>query len=348
VIAIIAVLIALLLPAVQAAREAARRSQCVNNMKQLGLAIHNYHSTFNVIPADGMFLGPAFGTAQGVGPGWGWNASWLVTLLPQMEQTPMYNAYNFKDGADQPSNNTVGFTLISSLICPSDSQKTRPASPWGPNSYHGNHGGPGQIQNWSGAITQNFTNYPAAWWGAEGNMAFFGFESITDGTSNTALLSEKLMGLTNNPTVFPGDANAKRGFFPATYSTNRNQGSMGGPDAVAALNACKSIPRATGSGGSYLSGAHWSLAYPWHHSNSSYRHHNTPNGYSCYNLSDICCVNPWGGVTDIITATSNHPGGVNVCNCDGSVRFVKDSVAPQIWWGYGTISGGEIISSDAL
>src|SRR3954447_13679519 len=89
VISIIAVLIALLLPAVQAAREAARRSQCVNNLKQLGLAVHNYHSVHNRFPADGVFLGPAYGTAQGVGPGWGWNASWATSLLPQIEQQAM-------------------------------------------------------------------------------------------------------------------------------------------------------------------------------------------------------------------------------------------------------------------
>src|SRR4051794_15585978 len=83
VIAIIAVLIALLLPAVQSAREAARRAQCVNNLKQLGLATHNYHSTYNVIPAVSMFLGPGSNGAD-PGNGWSWNASWIVALLPNM------------------------------------------------------------------------------------------------------------------------------------------------------------------------------------------------------------------------------------------------------------------------
>ena len=83
VIAIIAVLIALLLPAVQAAREAARRAQCTNNLKQLGLSVHNYHQQQNCLPAENMFLGPTNDL------GWGWNASWAVFMLPNLEQQPV-------------------------------------------------------------------------------------------------------------------------------------------------------------------------------------------------------------------------------------------------------------------
>src|SRR5580658_4874364 len=100
VIAIIAVLIALLLPAVQAAREAARRAQCTNNLKQLGLAVHNYHQQVNVLPAENMFLGSTTTT-------WGWAASWAVFMLPNIEQGPFYNAYNFAISPDQAQNSSI-------------------------------------------------------------------------------------------------------------------------------------------------------------------------------------------------------------------------------------------------
>jgi len=345
VIAIIGVLIALLLPAVQAAREAARRAQCVNNLKQLGLATHNYHSTYNVIPADGMFLGPAYSPTPGVGPGWGWNASWAVSILPNMEQQTLFNAYNFKIGADQPANNTVGFAQVGSLLCPSESQKVRPAAPWGASSYHGNHGGPGVITNWSGTIVQNFTDFPAAWWGADSNMAFFGFEAVTDGTSNTALFSEKLLGIPGNTTVTPGSTKGKRGFFLANYSGISDSTNTQG--ALLALSICKKLSAGTTTNQTYLSGAHWALSYPWHTSNTAYNHFNTPNGLTCYTSNDQVGTNPWGGTGSMVTATSNHSGGVNVCMTDGSVRFIKDSISPLTWWAVGTKNGEEVISADS-
>lgn len=114
------------------------------------------------------------------------------------------------------------------------------------------------------------------------------------------------------------------------------------------LALCNSLPGTTLSGGTYLSGAHWSLSYPWHTSNQAYVHFNTPNKNSCHNTTDQCCNNVWGGVTPIITATSNHPGGVNVCFTDGSVKFVKDSIAVATWWALGSKSGGEAVSADAF
>ena len=127
VIAIIAVLIALLLPAVQAAREAARRAQCVNNLKQLGLACHNYNSVANTFPAN-LYLHPSYATAS-----YSWNnSSWLVFLLPQMEQQPLYNSINFSImwGTNAignwnakflgQQNSTVRISVVNGFLCPSD------------------------------------------------------------------------------------------------------------------------------------------------------------------------------------------------------------------------------------
>jgi len=116
VIAIIAVLIALLLPAVQAAREAARRTQCINNLKQLGLALHSYHDTLGAFPmgyaASGRFIDGATDTA----PGWGWG----TMILSQLEQGPLYSAVNFGLPMESSQNTTVIQCMITTYLCPSD------------------------------------------------------------------------------------------------------------------------------------------------------------------------------------------------------------------------------------
>ena len=130
VIAIISVLIALLLPAVQSAREAARCAQCVNNLKQIGLAMHNYHESRNALPAAEMtFLGLPNGT----------NFSAMSQALPYMEQSNLFNALNFSLPDIDPTNNTVMLTNINNLICPSDPYNPNPAL-GRPDELHGRHG----------------------------------------------------------------------------------------------------------------------------------------------------------------------------------------------------------------
>jgi prepilin-type N-terminal cleavage/methylation domain-containing protein/prepilin-type processing-associated H-X9-DG protein len=363
VIAIIAVLIALLLPAVQAAREAARRAQCTNNLKQLGLAIHNYHQSFNCLPAENMFLGPTNDL------GWGWNASWAVFLLPNLEQAPVYNAYNFSVNADNVINQTtVTFNNLAIFACPSEDQRTRPNSPWAPTNYVANHGGPGTIRMWSGTIVEFLTTsnagdhiYPAGtyWWGADGNLGFFGFEAVVDGTSNTGLFSEKLKGIPAGTLLpFAGQYNAKRGIF-LTSAISVACGGLyppSGPcappgtnfigNAQTSVQACQAISGTTqASTGSWLNGFSWALGYEWHTVVNSYHHYNTPNKLTCLNPSDPGGL--WGGTSGMSTASSNHPGGVNVCFTDGSVRFVKDSVAMNTWWALGSRNGAEVVSSDS-
>src|SRR5262249_10814363 len=151
VIAIIAVLIALLLPAVQAAREAARRAQCANNLKQIGIALHNYHDLVGAFPTSFWRATPAYSALRARGH------SWVAMALPYIEQTPSYNSINFVVGcAGGPGNvhslmNRTGLmTPINTLMCPSDpspsfSRYGRVDTGVGPNndsgpklSYYGN------------------------------------------------------------------------------------------------------------------------------------------------------------------------------------------------------------------
>jgi prepilin-type N-terminal cleavage/methylation domain-containing protein/prepilin-type processing-associated H-X9-DG protein len=361
VIAIIAVLIALLLPAVQAAREAARRAQCTNNLKQLGLAVHNYHQQHNVLPSTNMFRGPNV-------QGWGWNASWAVFMLPNLEQSPLYNAYNFSLQANPDGNvpgsfgnTTVVYTAVASFSCPSDGQKVRPAAPWAPTNYVANHGGPGTIRMWSGTVVEFFTDggIPGAyWWGSDSNLGYFGFESVTDGTSNTGLFSEKLLGLASgSPQINVSSPEAKRGIYLPNMPGGYNQGTTGANNglvlAAQGVQVCRSMSP-TGAGvtntdrtPSWLSGFSWAIGYEWHWVVQGYSHYNTPNGFICLNWTTDPQPGVYGGGVGAVTASSNHTGGVNVCFADGSVKFVKDSVSPQTWWALGSRNGAEVVSADS-
>ncbi len=217
VIAIIAVLIALLLPAVQAAREAARRAQCVNNLKQLGLAVQNYLSETNAFPPLYTNFTSAANLPNSQSTGI-WPLGWAVALLPMLEQQALYNAANYSFGAQSPPNNTLANTRLNSLTCPSENLNIGPWKTGTWTNYAANYGGPSPIMTWTGPITP-FTTDSLGVSGsgyANGNLGTHGFESVTDGTSNTAAFSEKLIGLTGSTTVLLGNGtgNAASGRLP--------------------------------------------------------------------------------------------------------------------------------------
>jgi prepilin-type N-terminal cleavage/methylation domain-containing protein/prepilin-type processing-associated H-X9-DG protein len=357
VIAIIAVLIALLLPAVQAAREAARRAQCTNNLKQLGLGIHNYNQANSAFPPLwGSFGNPSPPSGPSA-PNGEWPLGWGVGILPFIEQSPLYNASNYSGGAFNAMNQvTVSNTKIPGYVCPSESVKSGPwvASQW--INYHASFGGPEPIASWTGPFAP-FNYDPTGYPGTNNvypygvaNLAPVDFSGITDGTSNTAMFSEKLVGLNGYIVVYPGTPASLRVSYQTNFQTdvdgNQADINTGGKTmALAFYQVCNQVPSTQApTNPTQWSGACWNGSHAGTLHFNAYNHYNTPNKLSCV------AANSWGGApggfNDIITATSNHPGGVNVCFCDGSVRFVKDTVNVQTWWSIGTRNQAEVVSSD--
>ena len=313
VIAIIAVLIALLLPAVQSAREAARRAQCVNNLKQIGLAMANYESSLSCLPMSMGLDSPGFGYPESA------SYSGLSMLLPFMEQTVVFSSLNYSIVRLDPGNNTAMATAVSSFLCPSDPQQQMlPVGQAGEN-YRPNSGNTiDYVWGWSDPWGLNTSLPPfngPCYPGSKTRMA-----EITDGTSNTAGWSE--MGLGDMSNAIATEKTDQ--FWTQTYPSLPND----------AISQCQSFLVSNLSyQGLSTSGV------PWIEGSTSamYNHVNVPDKRSC--------IFPPGRIMN--TANSYHPGGVNVAFCDGSVRFIKDSVALATWRALGSRNGGEVISSDS-
>src|SRR5262249_23609410 len=155
------------------------------------------------------------------------------------------------------------------------------------------------------------------------------------------LFSEHLVALgdgvfaTTDPSVRPGTDRGKRGIFQISNAMVLDQGSAA--NAQAFVGACKALPANTLATTDDAFGAQWLLSMDYATANNAYHHFMPPNSISCvgaggFGVSDT----GWGGVGGAVSATSNHPGGVNVGFADGSVKFLKDSVGLQTWWALGT------------
>jgi len=281
----------------------------------------------------------------------GWTAPWTVAILPQLEQSAMFSAYNFSApaiafGTSGLENTTVTTTQLATYLCPSEDNKVRPSLS-GTTNYVGNYGGPGQVQCYTGTITPIADLNPYFSGPALGRVGPVTLEAVRDGVSQTALFSERLFGIDSNPTLTPTSPDAKRGIFNVTSSAASGQNS-GVAGANAFVGACKSLPGSTMSINSDHLGNNAFASYPWHLGMVSYNHLGAPNSLPCQNAtvdpSWLSYVGPFGSAP----ATSNHPGGVNLAMADGSVRFVKDTISLPVWWGLGTRNGRELISSDAF
>lgn len=292
VIAIIGILVALLLPAVQAAREAARRTQCFNNLKQIGLALQNYHDTQLRFPPGrwGGVSGRVYGTHS--------------LLLPYMEQQPVFDIIDFTVPHDHPNNTQARAAVIKTFLCPSDPQSTPPAG-WAGNNYHG-------------CESNNLDKAEAN--GANGvfsNRSGTRIADILDGTSMTAMFSERLKGDWSNAIA----TEYSDLFRPAGSPVTADDG----------MQLCRSLnPLNLANQNQSNSGAPWLAGM-------------TDNFIGFQTAApplDRSCVFPPGRSS--LTANSKHPGGVNLLRCDGSVEFVIKQIDLGIWRAMGSKNGREV------
>ena len=324
VIAIIAVLIALLLPAVQAAREAARRAQCINNMKQIGVAMHNYHSAYDTFPpgyvsaVDKSITDPCNQDAEAaksidLGAGWAWGSM----LLSGMEQQPVYNSINFSLSVAYKANDTGSMTSLAVYLCPSDTGPSLipvfadPPDPRNPGSFSGanivdtlaraNYVGMFGVGEVCAASGPGF--------GSAGSPAGIFYRnsrttiaSITDGTSQTIAVGER----SHNLSYVTWTARSIGGWLGKTA------GVEGGTDR---FNASPEECWVQVLGPAGLDDGNRTI--------------NQPNAH----VEDY-----W----------SRHPGGANMLFADGSVHFLKDSINPLTWRALATRGFNEVISSDSF
>ena len=321
VIAIIGVLVALLLPAVQAAREAARRSQCTNNLKQIGIAVHNYENALGCAP-------PGEPTRVGYNSA----PSSLCMYLPYVEQQALYNACNFWNvgngfwNSTNPQNQTVQITKVNVFLCPSD--LTRITFAYGNSNYQSNAG------------ADAYCSFRSSSCQFSGPFCGIGvatkFSNVIDGLSNTVAFSEVVKGI--------GQTAGNRDVLKPTSAVVRNTIGSTTSDPQTDNAACKNSPySATATlGGGWPHGAAWW----WGRSGQTrYTHVMTPNTWNCAlgDASNNNADSDWNATT----ASSRHSGIVNVLLMDGSVRSVKDSVTPSVWWAIGTMAGNEAVSADS-
>ncbi|MCL4204161.1 MAG: DUF1559 domain-containing protein [Pirellulaceae bacterium] len=317
VIAIIGILVALLLPAIQMAREAARRAQCTNNLKQIGIALHNFHDAKGQFPAGQPHkVVPAFPSVGSFL--YRWSAHAMIT--PYMEQYNLYNDLNFEvplytfsgpnsgPGYDvHPDNLEPVSRLVKPFLCPSDWHQVIDTG-YGPANYSACWGS--GMPPWT-VYTTSQTN------GIFHDDSKTRFADVTDGTSHTAMFSESTL--------------ARPGSGTTLTASNMSDVMVGLPSgSVPALT--ETLCSTLGSSVNTFRNSRWVDGWP---TRTGYDHRLAPNSP----VPDCSRVAP---VRELWKAArSRHPGGVNLLLCDGSVRFVGNTIELDTWRALGSRDGGE-------
>jgi len=343
VIAIIAVLVSLLLPAIQQAREAARRSQCRNNLKQLGLALLNYESSCSTFPPGRIvYVSPTDnGTASAnnnATTGQGDCFSAFAQLLPQLEQGNIYNLINFNSGPDTSANDQVVGTQPPVFLCPSDSGMQSLAQD---TIFVG-------ITNY---VMNTGTTFSVSTRNPSGNLVtgmFFEnskvrIADIADGTTNTVCLSEQVLSNPADPTG-TGVVNASgtwNGITPSTgfALTTGNNNSSSGPELINYPGDCVGSNKLQLTRGNRLL-----YGAPGH---TMYNHIRGPNdlqmdcrGGLPHSVRNFYW---WSRLSHNVASHSKHSGGVHSLFADGHVQFINSSVDLGTWQALGSRNSGEVI-----
>lgn len=333
VIAIIGILIALLLPAVQAAREAGRRTQCVNNLKQMGIAFHNYHDLYKTLPFG---KGASYTTVPGAAGYARWSPHAMI--LAQMEQPGLYKSINFRYPPETPGmggvspfmppyqnpnrENAAACRLrIEGFLCPSDGGMDPVAADnWpGQNNYVVNQG------SWLCDRNDYATPVPVTapserQTGLMYYLSQISFRDIKDGLSQTTMISEKIRGR--------GYPDSRSDMFNISASGINTLDQMW--QSCSSINPNTALPLTSKWGYSWVMGENCC---------TSFNHVATPNMLTCGGTGFP------GGMTNMpmqVPPTSNHPNGVNVCMADGSVKFIIDSVDLATWRAIGTRKSSDL------
>lgn len=314
VIAIIGILVALLMPAIQASREAARRTECVNNMKQAALALHNYHDTYRKFPGIGRSSSRAY--------------SILAKSLPFAEQKQLQDLIDFEQPiytgghssssrSIHPANQEATRTFVKMFRCPSDGQKDL-FDQWDCDAASG------QAYRGSNYVVCTGSGRGSSWdLRRETDGLFYynsakAFRDVLDGTSNALLLSETLLG--NGVRSGPRPAKPHEAVAWIGHARHTN------PNVAALANG----PVWAWQG---YRGFAWISAKSY---STTFNSYDPPNPMH----PDVCQI-AYGW----FAARSFHPGGVNACLVDGSVEFVSNDVDRMTWNNLGSISDGEVLAS---